>query len=92
MDTKKLDTIPYEEVRPYDPSQFPIELEELQTITVYFPPRFIMSPRIRLYRPEDIQTFKGYLKGFKIENVVNGEVEAPITVTFFEENTNAEGG
>lgn len=36
--------------------------KELQDITIYPPPLYLMSPRIRLYQAQDIIRLKGYMK------------------------------
>lgn len=72
-------------LRAYDPaaplSVF-VDNLELQEITVYPPPLFTMSPRIKVYLAGDIRKFKGYLSGFKPgESVEMGTLEASCDIT-----------
>lgn len=64
----------------YDPLNVE-QLFPLQEYTVYYdPPAFIMSPRIRLYRPEQIQRCRGYLSEFKVAELSDGQCEATVTI------------
>lgn len=55
--------------------------QELQDITVYFdPPAFIMSPRIRLYRVDQIVKYSGYLNVTLPEQTEATEPEAIVTI------------
>jgi hypothetical protein len=69
-------------VRAYEP----VDIESLdvgmQDITVYPPPLFIMSPRIKLYKAADIVRFKGYLSKFEPEGLdVDGMPVSVMTIT-----------
>ena len=61
-------TVPEDTTYPmaYRQAMFSMSLGGLQDITVYFgEPLYIMSPRIKIYRANQIMNLKGYLHKFE---------------------------
>jgi hypothetical protein len=72
-------------LKAWDPAVTPgAFLDKLQDVTIYLgPPLWIMSPRMRIYKAEQVVRRKGYLKSFVPSGFTETEEPtAEFTVTF----------